>query len=139
MGEVYQARDTKLDRDVALKLLPDTFAADPERLRRFEREAKTLASLDHPHIAQIYGVVDVDDRQALVMELVQGQTLDVLIQAAASRSRAPSPRRRGGSSRWPGFDVAADGRLLMTRSAPQTEGDEPRAVLRQNWMAALAW
>src|SRR6478672_11076163 len=86
MGEVYRARDTKLDRDVALKLLPDSFAADPERLRRFEREAKTLASLNHPHIAQIYGVVDAGDRQALVMELVPGRTLDALIQTAASRS-----------------------------------------------------
>src|SRR4029079_14375653 len=55
MGEVYRARDTKLDRDVALKLLPETLAADPERIRRFEREAKTLASLNHTHIAQIYG------------------------------------------------------------------------------------
>src|ERR1044071_6820522 len=69
MCEVYRARDTKLDRDVALKLLPDTFAADPERLRRFEREAKTLASLNHPHIAQIYGVED----RALVMELEIGR------------------------------------------------------------------
>ncbi len=56
MGEVYRARDTKLDRDVALKILPESFAADPDRLMRFEREAKTLASLNHPHIAQIYGM-----------------------------------------------------------------------------------
>src|SRR5215471_19028310 len=85
MGEVYRARDTKLDRNVALKLLPDTFAEDTERLRRFEREAKTLAALNHPHIAQIYGVVDVGDRQALVMEFVPGRTLDSVIQTAASR------------------------------------------------------
>ena len=56
MGEVYRARDTRLDRDVAIKILPEAFSADPERLARFEREAKTLASLNHPHIAQIYGV-----------------------------------------------------------------------------------
>jgi serine/threonine protein kinase len=56
MGEVYRARDTKLGRDVALKILPDLFAADPERIARFEREAKTLASLNHPNFAQIHGL-----------------------------------------------------------------------------------
>src|SRR6202165_4506752 len=69
MGEVYRARDTKLKRDVALKVLPEAFALDPERLARFEREAEVLASLNHPNIAAIYGVVE--DR-ALVMELVEG-------------------------------------------------------------------
>jgi serine/threonine protein kinase len=57
MGEVYRGRDTKLDRDVAIKVLPDTFASDPERIARFQREAKTLASLNHPHIGTIYGLV----------------------------------------------------------------------------------
>jgi Tol biopolymer transport system component/predicted Ser/Thr protein kinase len=71
MGEVYRARDTKLKRDVALKILPDSFAADPERMARFQREAEVLASLNHPHIAQIYGV----EEHALVMELVEGETL----------------------------------------------------------------
>src|SRR5580698_6985975 len=71
MGEVYKARDTKLDRDVAIKVLPPDFAQDPERLARFEREAKMLASLNHPNIAQIYGIED----RALVMELVAGETL----------------------------------------------------------------
>ena len=71
MGEVYRARDTKLDRDVAIKVLPAALAQDPERLARFEREAKVLASLNHPNIAQIYGIED----RALVMELVEGQTL----------------------------------------------------------------
>jgi hypothetical protein len=64
MGEVYRARDTKLDRDVAIKLLPELFADDPERLAKFEREAKTLASLNHPHIAQVYAI----EGRALVME-----------------------------------------------------------------------
>src|SRR5205085_12006979 len=59
MGEVYRARDTKLHRDVAIKVLPDLFARDPERLARFEREARTLAALNHPHIAQVYGVEDL--------------------------------------------------------------------------------
>ncbi len=75
MGEVYRARDTKLGRDVALKILPDAFARDPERLARFEREAKTLASLNHPHIAHIYGFEQTGDTSALVMELVEGPTL----------------------------------------------------------------
>ena len=75
MGEVYRARDTRLDRDVAVKILPSTFASDPERLLRFEREAKTLASLNHPHIAQVYGLEQTTDRAALVMELVEGEDL----------------------------------------------------------------
>ena len=80
MGQVYRARDLKLDRDVALKILPDTFATDPDRVRRFEREAKTLASLNHPNIAQIYGIESVGATgTALVMELVPGRSLDELI------------------------------------------------------------
>ena len=75
MGEVYLARDARLDRTVAIKILPDAFANDPERLARFEREAKTLASLNHPHIAQIYGVEQLDTTRALVMELVEGEDL----------------------------------------------------------------
>ena len=71
MGEVYRARDTRLHRDVALKVLPDTCATDPDRLARFEREATLLASLNHPHIAAIYGV----EERALVLELVEGETL----------------------------------------------------------------
>src|SRR6202795_1517308 len=70
MGEVYRARDTKLKRDVALKVLPETFARDPDRMARFQREAEVLASLNHPNIAAIYGVED----RALVMELVEGES-----------------------------------------------------------------
>jgi eukaryotic-like serine/threonine-protein kinase len=75
MGEVYRATDTNLGRQVAIKVLPDTFASDPERLARFEREAKTLAALNHPNIAQIYGFEKADGIRALVMELVEGPTL----------------------------------------------------------------
>jgi serine/threonine-protein kinase len=75
MGEVYKARDTKLDRDVALKILPDAFVNDPERLARFQREAKVLASLNHPNIAAIYGLEDEGDSPALVLEYVEGPTL----------------------------------------------------------------
>src|ERR1700689_5883548 len=70
MGEVYRARDTKLKRDVALKVLPEAFARDPDRMARFQREAEVLASLNHPNIAQIYGV----EERALVMELVEGES-----------------------------------------------------------------
>jgi serine/threonine-protein kinase len=75
MGEVYRARDTRLARDVAIKLLPPDLASDEERLARFDREAQLLAALNHPHIAQIYGLEDSSDRRALVMELVEGPTL----------------------------------------------------------------
>jgi serine/threonine protein kinase len=75
MGEVYRARDTKLGRDVALKVLPDVFAADAERLARFKREAQVLAALNHPNIAHIYGYEDANGVHALVMELVDGPTL----------------------------------------------------------------
>src|ERR1700758_3173824 len=75
MGEVYRARDTKLDREVAIKVLPSALAQDPERLGRFEREAKVLASLNHPNIAQIYGIEESSMGRALVMELVPGGTV----------------------------------------------------------------
>ena len=75
MGEVYQAHDTKLGRDVAIKVLPEAFAHDPERLSRFQREAKTLASLNHPNIAHIYGLEENAGSSYLVMELVPGDTL----------------------------------------------------------------
>src|SRR6187401_1589788 len=85
MGEVYRARDTRLQRDVALKLLPETFASDPDRVARFEREAHTLAALNHPHIAQVYGFERGESSQALVMELVEGDDLSQLI----ARGRLP--------------------------------------------------
>ena len=75
MGEVYRAHDTKLQRDVAIKILPASVATDADRLARFTREAQVLASLNHPHIAQIYGFERAGDTQALVMELVDGDDL----------------------------------------------------------------
>jgi len=75
MGEVYRARDTKLDRDVALKMLPHAFTDDPDRLARFEREAKVLASLNHPNIGHIYGLEEAEGQKALVLELVEGPAL----------------------------------------------------------------
>jgi serine/threonine protein kinase len=75
MGQVYRARDTKLNRDVALKALPDSVANDTDRLARFTREAQTLASLNHPNIAHIHGLEESDGVRALVMELVEGEDL----------------------------------------------------------------
>ena len=75
MGQVFRARDTKLDRDVAIKALPEAFAHDADRLARFQREAKTLASLNHPNIAAIYGLEESGGMTALVMELVEGDDL----------------------------------------------------------------
>ena len=85
MGEVYRARDTRLNRDVALKILPDAFATDPDRLARFQREATTLASLNHPNIAHIYGLEESNGVRALVMELVEGEDLSQRI------ARGPIP------------------------------------------------
>ena len=85
MGEVYRARDTKLNRDVALKVLPESFATDPDRLARFQREAQVLASLNHPNIAHIHGLEDSGGVRALVMELVEGEDL------AQRLTRGPIP------------------------------------------------
>src|SRR5678810_542438 len=76
MGEVYRARDTKLGRDVALKVLPDAFASDFERVARMHREAQVLAALNHPNIAAIHGFEDGGAVHALVLEFVDGETLD---------------------------------------------------------------
>ncbi len=93
MGEVYRARDTKLNREVALKVLPEAFAADPQRMARFEREAQVLASLNHSNIAAIYGLEESGQTRALVMELVEGQTLAERIGTSAQ----PASGARSGS------------------------------------------
>src|SRR5262245_46295465 len=85
MGEVYRARDTKLKREVAIKILPDEFSRDPARLSRFQREAEVLASLNHPNIASIYDLQEANDTRFLVLELVEGETLAERIQ----RGRIP--------------------------------------------------
>ncbi len=95
MGEVYRARDTKLSREVALKVLPEAMAGDPQRLARFEREARTLASLNHSNIAAIYGLETSNGVTALVMELVEGETLEERI-ARSSNSRTSSSGSRKG-------------------------------------------
>ncbi len=79
MGKVYRARDPRLDRDVAIKVLPQEFAEDADRLRRFEREAKMVAALDHPNIVTIYSVEEADGVHFLTMQLVEGQPLSRVI------------------------------------------------------------
>ena len=89
MGEVYRATDTNLGRDVAIKVLPEALAHHPERLARLEREARTLAALNHPNIAQIHGLQESDGTKALVMELVEGPTLaDRIAQGAIPADEA---------------------------------------------------
>ena len=83
MGEVYRATDTKLNRDAALKILPEQFAADPDRQARFTREAQVLASLNHPNIAGIYGFEDSSGIHALAMEFVEGEDLSAIIARGA--------------------------------------------------------
>ena len=83
MGEVYRATDTKLDREVAIKVLPESFAQDKERLARFEREAKTLASLDHPNIGAIYGIEEAEGKRCLILQLVEGEDLSQRIKRGA--------------------------------------------------------
>src|SRR5438270_5679870 len=91
MGEVYRARDSKLKRDVAIKSLPEAFAGDADRLARFQREAEALAALNHPNIGSIYGLEESDAGRFLVLELVDGETLE----------RYPSMRRCGSACRLP--------------------------------------
>jgi len=85
MGEVYRARDTKLGRDVAIKVLPEEFARDQERLERFEREARLLAQVNHPNIATLHGLEEHDEQLCIIMELVEGETLAERI----AKSRIP--------------------------------------------------
>ena len=122
MGEVYRARDTRLDRDVAIKILPEAFAADAERLARFQREAKVLASLNHPNIAIIHGLEHADGAHALVMELVEGEDL------AQRIARGRDPARRGAADR------EADRR--GARSRARAGHHPPRSEAREHQGAA---
>ena len=88
MGEVYRARDTRLAREVAVKVLPEDVSSDPERLRRFEREARAVSALSHPNIVTIFEVSRVDSTSLIVMELVEGKTVREL----AAGLRSPSAR-----------------------------------------------
>ena len=100
MGEVYRATDTKLGRDVALKVLPGEMAQDPERLARFRREAKALAQLDHPNIVTIYSVEECDGIHFLTMQLVEGLPLDRVIPQGGLHSSRSSRLPVRWATRW---------------------------------------
>jgi serine/threonine protein kinase len=134
MGEVYRARDARLGRDVALKILPDIFATDPERLARFQREAQVLASLHHPNIAVIYGL---EEPRALVLELVEGDTL------ADRIARVPKPlfdsgyialNSHGGQPHH-AYAVSADGQHFLIPSAATSRASDssPPIAVVLNW------
>ena len=88
MGEVYRARDPRLDRDVAIKVLPETLSQNPDALKRFERKAKALAALSHPHIVTIHDIGAQDEISYVVMELLQGKTLRSALTSALSLQKA---------------------------------------------------
>ncbi len=126
MGVVYRARDLRLNRDVALKVLPEAFASDPERLARFRREAQVLAALNHPNIAAIYGLEESEGIHALVLELVEGPTL-------AERIRRPDHLRQGYGGP-PKLDAKAEGLRLPDDGSGRPSGlqvDEALAIARQ--------
>ena len=101
MGEVYQAHDPKLRRDVAIKILPPAFTSHPDRLARFEREARMLASVNHPNICGIYGIEEADGVRFLILELVEGETLADMLADGVRPARVPgaAARSRAGPSR----------------------------------------
>src|SRR6266568_2195634 len=118
MGEVYRARDTRLGREVALKVLPQMFSADPERLARFEREAQVLAALNHPNVAAIYGLEVWEGNRILVLEFVPGETLAELLEKTKLEIR----NSKIGSS----FDPS-----LRSGQVFQSSSFEPLGVARQ--------
>jgi len=131
MGKVYRARDSKLNRDVALKVLPDEFALDADRLARFKREAQVLASLNHPNIAAIYGLEDADGVRALVLEFVEGPTLaDRIAQAPAAAATSESASR---GARASGGGLPLDEALPIARQiAEALEAAHEHAIVHRD-------
>ena len=119
MGEVYRARDTKLDRAVAIKIIPEAFAADTARIARFEREAKTLASLNHLNIAHIHGLEESNGVRALVMELVEGEDLSQRIARGAIPVDEALPIAK---------QIAEALEAASRRTAPTSASPAPRAI-----------
>jgi serine/threonine-protein kinase len=133
MGEVYRARDVRLHRDVALKILPEMFARDPDRLARFEREAQVLASLNHPHIAQIYGVEDSGPVPALVMEFVDGPTLaDLLPVYGDPNAEAARPLSKVGSQETAHRLTAREALEIARQIADALEAAHERGVIHRD-------
>jgi serine/threonine-protein kinase len=131
MGEVYQARDTALNRDVAIKVLPEAVAGDADRLARFQREAEALAALNHPNIAQVYGLERSGDTPAIVMELVEGPTLaERIARAAGSRDPAlQTSRSRGASAQGIPIDEAL---LIARQIAEALEAAHERGIIHRD-------
>jgi eukaryotic-like serine/threonine-protein kinase len=126
MGEVYRARDTRLGRDVAIKILPEVFVADAERRARFEREARLLASLNHPHIGTIYGFEERDGIHALVLELIEGETLAQRL----SRTAKAADGSRDGSA---GGGIPLDEALKIARQiAEALEAAHDKAIVHRD-------
>ena len=123
MGEVYRAHDERLGREVAIKVLPLAFTLDPGRRARFEREARVLAALNHPHIGAIYGIEEADGVRGLVLELVEGETLAERIARVGSSNRC-APGRGGTRHR------AADRR--GARGGPRKGDRPPRPEAREH-------
>jgi Tol biopolymer transport system component len=128
MGEVYRARDTKLGRDVAIKILPHLVTTDSDRLARFEREARVLASLNHPHIGAIYGLEDVSGTPALVLELVEGETLAERLGRSEDR---PLPIQRREPHVTGGAPPMTGRERLSGRSKPQLSISDVLTIARQ--------
>jgi serine/threonine protein kinase len=124
MGEVYRARDTRLNRDVALKVLPPAFAGDPERMARFEREAQVLASLNHPNIAQLYGL----EGHALVM--ARTGRISAVEVATTPGFRLGTPQSLQYTLAGPsyGWDVALDGQRFLTAKPAEQKQDQAAAA-----------
>src|SRR6516225_2231781 len=130
MGEVYRATDTKLGRDVALKVLPEAFAKDAERKARFRREAQVLASLNHPNIATIYGLEESNGNCALVMELVEGPTLAERIGRRDTLTPGPSPGGRGESKTESSSSPVGRGESKKQGDLPSPSGPSGRGWSR---------
>ncbi|MGI8785568.1 MAG: protein kinase domain-containing protein [Acidobacteriota bacterium] len=127
MGEVYRARDTKLGRDVAIKVLPEAFTVNPERLARFEREARLLASLNHSNIGSIYGLEESDGQLFLVLELIDGQTLADWIGTAAPRRKAASA-----GSVWSESEEVQQALTICRQIAEALEAAHERGVIHRD-------
>src|SRR5574340_623042 len=132
MGEGYRARDTKLQRDVALKILPQAMAHDAERMARFEREAQVLASLNHPNIAAIYGLEESNGIRALVMELVEGETLAEQISVAPGFSPARAGLKAGATTREPKGLPYQDALPIARQIAEALEYSHERGIIHRD-------
>ena len=135
MGEVYKARDTRLDRTVAIKVLPSDVASDPDVRARFEREARAVAALDHPHICAIYDVGDHDGTHFIVMPHLDGETLD----ARLSRAKGPLPIDQAVkiamAPEQTNYDVTAGGRFVIKTIVE--DGAPSSITVVSNWSAVL--